>query len=188
MPLTNTIIAIAWIAWLVYWTVTAVNTKITQRRESVASQAAHLLPLGVAAVLLFYSMPASRWSAKMWPATLLSCWSGALLTVAGILFSVWARRALGKNWSGTVTIKQHHELIISGPYRIVRHPIYTGLILAFLGTAIALGEWRGVLAVAIMVAAFWRKLQHEERWMLEIFAAQYKDYKARVPALIPALC
>ena len=92
---------------------------------------------------------------------------------------------LGRNWSGVVTVKQDHELIRSGPYRYVRHPIYTGLLIAFAGSAIARGEWRGILALAIVFAALWRKLRLEERWMIETFGDAYLRYRAEVRALIP---
>ena len=84
-----------------------------------------------------------------------------------------------------MTIKVDHELVTSGPYRMVRHPIYTGLLLAFLGTAIARGEWRGLLAVALALWAFWRKSRVEERLMREQFGGAYEEYSQRVAALIP---
>ena len=84
-----------------------------------------------------------------------------------------------------MTIKEGHELITSGPYAIVRHPIYTGLLLAFVGSAMARGEWRGVLAVALVLWALWRKLRLEERWMREQFGEAYQEYCRRVSALIP---
>lgn len=102
-----------------------------------------------------------------------------------MMFSVWARVQLGGNWSGIVTIKQDHELIVRGPYAIVRHPIYTGLLVALIGSAMALGEWRGVLAVLIAYWALWRKLRVEERWMAERFGEQYEAYRRRIPALVP---
>ncbi len=116
----------------------------------------------------------------IWPAAL-----GALLAFAGLVFCVWARFTLAGNWSDFVQIKQDHELIVEGPYRWVRHPIYTGLLLMFAGTALAVGEWRGVLAVAIAAAAFWRKLRLEEGLMRRQFGEAYARYAARTPALIP---
>ncbi len=110
---------------------------------------------------------------------------GTALVLLGLAFTVWARVHLGRNWSGIVTVKQGHELIRSGPYRWVRHPIYTGLLLAFMGSAIALGQWRGVLAMLIVFAALWRKLRLEERWMIETFGAAYTAYRNEVAALIP---
>ena len=113
--------------------------------------------------------------------------TGALLLALGLAFSVWARVYLGRNWSATVTVKEDHELIRSGPYSLVRHPIYTGLLLGFIGTAIVRGEWRGVLAVLIVFVALWRKLRLEERWMSETFGEEYRRYREHSAALIPYL-
>jgi protein-S-isoprenylcysteine O-methyltransferase Ste14 len=92
---------------------------------------------------------------------------------------------IGTNWSGTVTIKQGHELVTTGPYALVRHPIYTGLLLALAGSALARGEWRGALAVLIALLALWRKLRLEEHWMREQFGEAYRAYSRRVAALVP---
>ena len=108
-----------------------------------------------------------------------------MLTVAGMLFSVWARLTLGRNWSGTVTIKQDHELIQRGPYRIVRHPIYTGMLLAMLGTAFIYGIARCFLGVPIVGLGFWLKVQIEEQFMVRQFGEQYVRYRQEVRALIP---
>ena len=124
-------------------------------------------------------MPLAQW--RVWGAI------GAAVNLAGLLFTVWARIHLGRNWSGTVTLKQDHELITSGPYAWVRHPIYTGLLLGFVGLAIARGEWRSILAVVIIALAFWRKLRIEESWMLEQFGDAYRSYRRRVAALIPGV-
>jgi protein-S-isoprenylcysteine O-methyltransferase Ste14 len=86
-----------------------------------------------------------------------------------------------------VTVKEDHELIRGGPYALVRHPIYSGLLLAFIGSAIARAEWRGVLAVLIVLVALWRKLRLEERFMSETFGDEYRRYRAHTAALIPYL-
>ncbi len=112
-------------------------------------------------------------------------WTGFAITVCGIVLSVLARKHLGRNWSATVTIKHDHELVLSGPYAYVRHPIYTGLLLGFIGSAIALGEWRGVIAVALVTVALWRKLRVEERGMQQQFGEKYIEYSRKVAALIP---
>jgi protein-S-isoprenylcysteine O-methyltransferase Ste14 len=175
-----------WLSWGATWWALSRHVSPATRQESVASRLAHLVPLMVALWLL--AMPRlplppldSRW--LLWrPWTF---WLGAMLTTAGLLFSVWARLHLGRHWSATVTLKQGHELITSGPYALVRHPIYTGLLLGFVGSAIALGEVRGLLAVAIVFAALWRKLRLEERWMVERFGPSYQAYAGRVAALVP---
>ena len=119
-------------------------------------------------------------AACLWPVQL-----GAALTFAGIAFAIWARVWIAGNWSSDVTLKRDHELIVDGPYAWVRHPIYTGILVALAGTALAVGEWRGVLAVALAAGAFWRKLRLEEAVMRRQFGETYARYAARVPALIP---
>jgi protein-S-isoprenylcysteine O-methyltransferase Ste14 len=174
-----------WLGWGLYWWALSRNVKPVARTEPVSSRLAHIVPLLIAAILI--GMPRIPLTALGRPLPLAAWpfWIGAVLTAAGLLFTVWARVHLGTNWSGVVTVKENHELIQSGPYAIVRHPIYTGLLIAFVGSAIARGEWRGVLAVAIVLWAFWRKLHTEERYMREQFGDTYRAYSERVPALIP---
>ena len=175
-----------WLVWVVYWFLAARTAKVTERREPLGSRLLHVLPLLVAVWLLWAEkMPAPFLNERLFRWAPWEFWVAAVITALGLLFTVWARVHLGRNWSGTVTIKKEHELIASGPYSIVRHPIYTGLLVAFIGSAMARGEWRGVLAVFIAWAALWRKLRLEECWMVERFGEQYKAYCRRVPALIP---
>ena len=175
-----------WLAWLVYWLIAGRDVKRTQRHESAASRVSHILPLIVGTILLWSRrLPVGLLGDKIFPPSTTLYLAGVGLVAAGLAFSVWARVHLGRNWSGTVTLKQDHELVRSGPYRYVRHPIYTGLLLAFVGCAVARDEWRGILAVAIIYAAFWRKLKIEERWMVEQFGNAYRRYSTEVPALIP---
>ena len=145
-----------------------------------------MLPLTLAAGLLWSErVPGPFLDERLFPWAPWEFWVAASVTTAGMLFTVWARVHLGRNWSGIVTIKHDHELITDGPYAMVRHPIYTGLLVAFIGSAMARGEWRGVLAVLIAWWALWRKLRLEERWMAERFGRQYEAYCRRVPALVP---
>ena len=179
------IIGALWIAWVVYWFVAARDAKPDRRQESGLSRASHIVPLGLAAWLLWAPTMPGFLGARFLPDTAATYCAGVVVLALGLGFSIWARRVLGRNWSGIVTVKQDHELVRSGPYRWVRHPIYTGLLIAFAGTAISRGEWRGVLAVAVVFAALWRKLRLEERWMLETFGAAYLRYRGDVKALIP---
>ena len=177
-----------WLAWGLYWVARSRDVKATARKEPVSSRLAHAVPLTLAMILL--AVPRTGiplLDARIWPFSDVAYWLGALLTAAGMLFTVAARRHLSRNWSGFVTIKEAHELITSGAYGIVRHPIYTGLIAAFIGSALARDEWRAVLAVVIATVALWRKLMVEERWMREQFGRAYDDYSARVPRLVPFL-
>jgi protein-S-isoprenylcysteine O-methyltransferase Ste14 len=107
--------------------------------------------------------------------------------VAGLLFAVWAREHLGSNWSRSVTIKQDHELITTGPYAMVRHPIYTGFLAGFLGTAIALSQVRGFVAFVLILVILGVKLRMEEQWMRSQFGATYATYAHQTAALVPYL-
>ena len=107
--------------------------------------------------------------------------------VAGLLFAIWAREHLGSNWSRSVTIKQGHELIITGPYAAVRHPIYTGILAGFLGTAIALSQVRGFIVLVLIFLILWVKLRMEEQWMRSQFGETYATYAHQTAALVPYL-
>jgi protein-S-isoprenylcysteine O-methyltransferase Ste14 len=178
--------AVLWLAWLAYWIIAARNVKATRRRESpVSRMITVVLTVLAAALLAFRGQPLHWLTARFLPQTMVAYWLGLLMVALGLAFAVWARVHLGRNWSGTVTVKENHELIRAGPYGLVRHPIYTGLLLAILGTAIAFGEWRGLLAFGFLTVAFSFKLHREERFMSESFPNDYPRYRAEVPALIP---
>jgi protein-S-isoprenylcysteine O-methyltransferase Ste14 len=111
-------------------------------------------------------------------------WVAAVLSVAGVGFAVWARIYLGRNWSSAPAIKENHELVTSGPYAAVRHPIYTGLILTALGTALS-GTIFGLIVLIVAASVFFRRIDKEERIMLELFPSAYPPYQARTKKLIP---
>jgi protein-S-isoprenylcysteine O-methyltransferase Ste14 len=175
-----------WLLWAVYWLVASRHTKPSERREPLASRLLHVLPLLLAAALLWVEHVPIAWlDRRLFPWAAWEFWIAASITALGLLFTVWARLSIGRNWSAVVTIKQGHELIDTGPYALVRHPIYTGLLVAFIGSAFARGEWRAALAVLIALAALWRKLRLEEHWLTERFGQRYVAYSRRVPALMP---
>ncbi|HEY1864056.1 MAG TPA: isoprenylcysteine carboxylmethyltransferase family protein [Roseiarcus sp.] len=174
-----------WGGWLAVWNVMARRVKEAAQSERAVSRLSHVVPLLIAAYLLAARVPLSLLNQRFAPLSLWLASLGAALTFAGLAFAIWARFIIADNWSSYVELKQDHELIVEGPYALVRHPIYTGLLLAFIGSALAVGEWRGVLAVAIVAASFWRKLGLEEAVMRREFGDAYARYAARVPALIP---
>jgi len=174
-----------WCAWALYWCITALRTKTTVRRESSGSRLAYVVPGIAGGVLLGWPLRAGWLAARLWPRSLTAYWIGLALLCAGLAFAAWARRELGRNWSGAVTVKEGHELIRSGPYALVRHPIYTGLITALAGTAVTIGALHALLGVAIVVSALLGKLRTEEVFMREAFPAEYPRYAAQVPALLP---
>lgn len=113
---------------------------------------------------------------------------GLILSTVGVCIACWSRYLLGGNWSLSVQKKEAHALITSGPYKWVRHPIYSGLLLLFLGNAVIVGDYRGLLAVAIVLLSFWYKLRKEERLLVEVFGAEYIAYTRRTKALVPWVC
>jgi protein-S-isoprenylcysteine O-methyltransferase Ste14 len=175
-----------WIAFLLYWEVKARHTKATQRLEPVASRIVRsLVILSAVALLMLPRIPLPWLYLPLWPSGFWPFWLGAAFTVVGLLFAVWAREYLGANWSRSVTIKQDHQLVMNGPYALVRHPIYTGLLAAILGSVIALAQLRGLIAFALFSLVLWAKLRVEEEWMRGQFGASYEAYSRRVAAVVP---
>jgi len=172
-----------WVAWVVFWFIAAQTAKQDRRRESMRSRLAHITPLALAILLIAWA----GLGPALLPRSLALAWLGVALVAVGLGFASWARLHIGRNWSSIVTVKVGYALVQTGPYAIVRHPIYSGLLLAFIGTAVARDDWRGWVAVLLMLAAFVRKLRLEERWMGEQFPGEYPGYRARVSALVPFL-
>ena len=175
-----------WVAFLVYWQVKAFGAKSTQRIEPAASRILRVLIFLVAIILLSTTrIPLSWLYLQIWPVGFWPFWLGAAVTIAGLLLAVWARQHLGRNWSRSVTIKQDHELLTTGPYALVRHPIYTGSLTGFLGTAIALSEVRGFISLLLIFLVLWAKLRMEEQWMRSEFGPTYSAYVQQTAALVP---
>ena len=180
---------VVWIVFLVYWRIKAAGTKTSQRSEPAASGILRALVFVIVIVLLSIPrIPLLPWLYRqLWPSDIWSFSIGAAVTVGGLLFAVWARRHLASNWSSAVTIKQGHELITTGPYALVRHPIYTGILTGFLGTAIALCQVRGVVGFVLIFVLLWAKLRTEEKWMRSQFGETYATYAHQTAALVPYL-
>ncbi len=188
-PTEHGVLAVMWLVWLASWGVWARGAKQDQRLESRLSEYAHQLPLIIALGMMWpWRLPSWLLGGLLGGQVLPSLgWLGVALTGAGMLFMVWARMIIGANWSGRVTIKQDHALIDRGPYALVRHPIYTGLLAAFLFTGLTWGDWRGLVATLIAVVSLWRKLRVEEAFLGEQFGPAYALYRNRTRALIPFL-
>lgn len=176
-----------WAIWLAGWLIAAANVKPTQWRESPGLAVYNRLPvlLGAAILLAPGRLPLAinRPLLPVGPAPALL---GTLLVIAGLSFSAWARWHIGRNWSSTVTVKEGHTLIRSGPYRLVRHPIYSGMLLALIGTALAIGTARGFIGAGLILLGFLVKIGVEEARMRETFP-EYADYCRRTARLIPGL-
>lgn len=174
-----------WIAVLLYWLISARRTKRIIERQSYLSALSHRVPLVLSYLLMVTDRVPSPLNAKLIPRAGWIMAFGAAICLLGLFVTLWARRSLAGNWSGDVTFKQEHELIRTGPYRFVRHPIYTGLLAMCLGTAVAIGAVRCWLALPLMAMAFWIKIKQEERLLLRHFPEAYPAYQQQVKALVP---
>lgn len=192
----DTVILISWAAFLIVWAVAAFNVKRDVQGGGFPALWSRYLFLRLIALafLVFiasrifsgnahYASPFSR----LWftPSPAIG-WVGALLTAGGIAFAMWARVHLGRNWSSHPTMKENHELVTSGPYAYVRHPIYTGIILAALGYALV-GSVVGAIGFVFALIVFGLRIGREEKIMLGLFPDQYPGYQARTKRLVPFL-
>jgi protein-S-isoprenylcysteine O-methyltransferase len=182
-------VAYLWAALWIFWAIGALTAKQSVKWQSYSSRLVQTVPVIVAFSLLFSHHVWPPWlHLRFFPKSDLTImWIGTALTAVGIAFALLARLWIGRNWSGTITIKDQHELIQGGPYGLVRHPIYTGLLLAFLGTALVHGEVSGLAGFLLLLLGFGFKLRMEETFMVQQFGSTYLDYKHRVKAVVPFL-
>jgi protein-S-isoprenylcysteine O-methyltransferase Ste14 len=176
----------AWAIWALWWLAMAFFSKSTKRRESVAQRIEHLVPAILGFMLIFREGFGGTWLARpVWPENSVLLVFCVIATVLGLLFTVWARLILGSNWSGTVTIKTNHQLIRRGPYRWIRHPIYTGMLLALLATAMVQGLLSGVIGFAFVLLALYRKARREESFLAQEFGEGFVQHRQHTGMFLP---
>lgn len=178
-------ITAAWIMLAIVWLAGAFTTKRTVRAQPGRDRVVYVTLALLAGLLLSNRLQFGVLAARFVPMSAAAAYTGLALVIAGVAFAIWARFYLGSNWSGRPTIKQGHTLIRGGPYAVVRHPIYTGFLLAMLGTAIAQGRIGGLLGTMIAVVALKVKSRLEEQFMMQQFGGEYVQYKQQVKGLIP---
>jgi protein-S-isoprenylcysteine O-methyltransferase Ste14 len=186
MPAPFLTIQASWIAFCVYWIWAARNQKREQKREPPFARLTHVAYMACGFVLLYAEdrrfgalnrrfLPEREWIAVL----------GAVLTAAGVAFAIWARRHIGRNWSGQVTIRKEHELVRSGPYARIRRPIYTGLLVALAGTTIASGEYRAIVAFAVIAIGFVVKAKREEAFLATQFGPAFDEHRRQTGFFLP---
>ena len=186
MPDLRVIVGYLWAGVGIVWVAGAFTTKSTARAQPVSSRLLEIaLGVGAFAVGFTKYLKLGLLARPFVPASPVTAAVGLILVLAGLGLAVWARLVLGRNWSGWVTIKENHTLVRQGPYAIVRHPIYSGLLLAVLGTAIASRELRVLVATGLVLLLVCMKLRVEETFMKEEFGAEYTEYQRQVKTLIP---
>lgn len=161
-------------------------SKPSKRREFPWQRLEHVIPM-VAGFLLIYNhiFAWSFLSNRIIPPNDTVTIAGLSLTLGGLVFAVWARIALGANWSGTVTIKSGHNLIRRGPYRWIRHPIYTGLLASFVGTILLQGEVRSLLGFVFVFLALYRKAKREESFLAQEFGREFAEHAKHTGMFLP---
>src|ERR1700733_189009 len=184
----SAVFAIIWIGWVISWLAASFWTARTEKRIATwdvwVSRAALLL----GALLLWHSARHLPGALRLWRVGFDGGYALAALPLAGILFAWWARLHLGRLWSSSITRKEDHRVVDSGPYRLVRHPIYTGLIAALAATAAASATMTALLGAALIAFGLWFKARIEERFLTaELGAEAYGAYRRRVPMLVPFL-
>src|SRR5260370_38097550 len=159
-----------WMVLCLYWVLSALRAKAVKSRESLGQQLSYVLPLALGLTLLFNSRAHYSWlGMRFAPDTTALAISGVVLTAAGVALAMWARLVLGENWSAAVSIRKDHEMICMGPFRTLRHPIYTGMLLGLLGTAPVAGEIRRLLALVIVWLGFYLEARKGEAFLSREF-------------------
>jgi len=177
-----------WYAFGIYWLVTAFRVKSTQSSEPPAARLFTMAVIGLAFALLFsHHFQGSVLGERFLARNIAIERAGVVMTYLGAAIGIWARTILGRNWSAEVSLKVDHQLIRSGPYAYVRHPIYTGILLAITGTAIVIGEWRGLLAIVLAGVGLGLKARREEALMISVFGTQYQQHRQDTGFLLPRL-
>ena len=177
-------IGLVWSVWAISWIAAAIWSRQASARASFAQEAPYRI-LTIVGIALLFGFVDVRAIPYGWDVRETVMWFLLALVLAGFLFAWWARIHLGALWSGTIQRKQNHRIVDTGPYALVRHPIYTGLLLAGFATAIARGRWEALIGAALFALGCWIKARNEERFLSEELGPEYAAFRKRVPMLIP---
>ena len=186
MPKLSALVGFLWLTWLITWLLAARWTGTTRARGSGIDQLRYGVPTWIGTILLFARPEVlGPLLDPVYPESAGLSWGAVLLILVGLGWTWWARIHLGELWSANVAVKEGHAVVRTGPYRLTRHPIYSGLLLALLATAILRNSWAAFGGWALLVVAFVMKLRQEEKLLLATLGPAYAQYQAQVPALVP---
>lgn len=180
------ITSVCWVVFVIYWSLSTHRIRAAKRKASLTFTILNTLLLYAGFVFtLVRRVDLGPLSLRFVPEAAWVNVAGTALVIAGFGLAMWSRRVLGTNWSGAVRIVEGQHLVRSGPYAVVRNPIYSGIALGVLGTAVVGGTIGGLVGLALVVAALWRKGRMEERFLLAEFGDEYAAYQREVKFLIP---
>lgn len=180
------VVIVLWAAWAISWLVAALWSTKTERRVGMKGELAYRMVLVAGALLFFPRAHGYHGPMRLWLVTLDQAWVCIVLLALGFVFTWWARIHLGALWSGWITRKADHRVVDTGPYGIVRHPIYTGILVAVYATAVLKGTILGLLGAFLITIGLWMKARLEERWLREeLDPGAYDAYRSKVPMLVP---
>jgi protein-S-isoprenylcysteine O-methyltransferase Ste14 len=180
------LIRLAWILWLISWFAAAAWSERTVRRPAVRREVLYRVLTVSGAMLMFGANPGGvRADTPLWRVAPAIGWLLAALVICGFLFMWWARTHLGQLWSSSVTRKEHHHVVDTGPYAIVRHPIYTGLLVAIVGTMLIRVTIITLIGSALIATGIYVKARVEEAFLRQQLGDSYAAYARRVPMLVP---
>lgn len=186
MITSTAIVSALWLVWLVGWLLAAGWTARTVAHQSAAPRLAHSVFVWLGAALLFFHLTiGAPFKVNLLPSSAWVGWGAVILVFLGLGFAGWARYYLGRLWSSSVTLKAEHVIVRTGPYALARHPIYTGLLLALIGTALVRGTMASLLGVLSISIGIVLKIHQEESLLIEHFGEGYRAYQSEVPALVP---
>ena len=175
-----------WIGWGVSWAIAAFWSNRTEARPGIGTELRFRIPMAIGALLMLVPAHGSKGVLRLWHVGWTGAWVCVALVALGIGFAWWARVYLGQLWSAHITRKADHRVVDSGPYGVVRHPIYSGLLLSLFATCAAKGTVFGVGGFAFLLLGTWMKARLEEQWLArELDEGAYADYRKRVPMLMP---
>jgi len=180
------LVGAAWTAFAAFWLVQGIKAKRAATKEALGDRVAHVALMAGAFYLVAVDdprlgklnepfLPPKHWITVM----------GITLTIAGVAFAIWARHHIGQYWSARVTIVTEHKLIRTGPYAHIRHPIYTGMLVALAGTTLVEGEYRALIGFALALYGFTRKAKKEETFLAAQFGADFEDHRRKTGFFLP---
>jgi protein-S-isoprenylcysteine O-methyltransferase Ste14 len=172
------------VVWVISWWLAALWSDRAAKRPAVRGTVVYSLLTWIGAILLFRVRGIA--SGRLWRLDPVTAWVCVVVTIAGLAFCWWARLHIGRLWSTRVDRKADHRVVDSGPYAIVRHPIYFGISAAAVATAVISGWLTAFVGAGLLISGFWLRARLEERFLRETLdPGAYDAYRRRVPMLVP---